>query len=155
MARVGAITLPISLFWFAWTSCQHPLPGSSSTPSLTPPPDSTVFWIVPILASALFGWSIYVIILGILSYVIDSYQAYSASALAGVILVRNVVGGGFPLFAAQMYKRLGYEWASSLLAFLGILLIPIPFLFFHKGEAIRLKSPWAREHFDQEGDGTH
>lgn len=126
MARFGAVLLPSSLLFFAWTSyCSIP-------------------WIVPIIASAIFGLSIYAIILGILNYVVDSYQTYSASALAGVILVRNVTGFGFPLFASQMYKKLGLEWASSLLGFLGILLIPIPFLFFYKGEAMRMKSPWAR-----------
>lgn len=35
-----------------------------------------------------------IIILSILNYVVDAYQTYSASALAGVILVRNLVGVG-------------------------------------------------------------
>ena len=137
MARLGALLIPLSLFWFGWTS--YP----------------TIHWIVPIIASSFFGAGIYIIILSILSYVVDSYQTYSASALAGVILVRNVVGAGFPLFAEQMYNKLGYEWASSLLGFLAILLVPIPFIFFYKGEGIRLRSPWAREHFYQEEDSPH
>lgn len=137
MARLGAIFIPVSLFWFGWTS--YP----------------SVHWIVPIIASAMFGAGIYVIILSILNYVVDSYQTYSASALAGVILVRNIVGAGFPLFAAQMYSKLDYEWASSLLAFIAILLVPIPFIFFYRGEIIRLRSPWAREHFNQDEDSPH
>lgn len=137
MARGGAILLPISLFWFGWTSYK------------------SVHWIVPIIASSFFGAGIYIVILSILNYVVDSYQTYSASALAGVILVRNVVGAGFPLFATQMYEKLDYEWASSLLGFISILLVPIPFIFFYKGKAIRLRSPWAREHFDQNEDSPH
>ncbi|KAI1867768.1 uncharacterized protein JN550_006909 [Neoarthrinium moseri] len=137
MARWGAVFIPVSLFWFAWTS--YP----------------SIHWIAPILASALFGAGIYIIILSILNYVVDAYQTYSASALAGVILVRNLVGGGFPLFATQMYERLGKEWASSLLGFIAILLVPIPWVLFYRGEAIRLKSPWAREHFEQDEDATH
>lgn len=137
MARLGAVLVPISLFWFAWTSY------------------SSVHWIVPIIASAVFGAGIYIIILSILNYVVDSYQTYSASALAGVILVRNVVGAGFPLFAAQMYEKLGLEWASSLLGFIAILLVPIPFVFFYYGEKIRFRSPWAREHFNQDEDSPH
>jgi hypothetical protein len=137
MARGGAILIPISLFWFGWTSYR------------------SVHWIVPIIASSFFGAGIYIVILSILNYVVDSYQTYSASALAGVILIRNVVGAGFPLFATQMYEKLDYEWASSLLGFLSILLVPIPFIFFYKGEAIRLRSPWAREHFDQNEDSPH
>ncbi|KAJ5223245.1 hypothetical protein N7468_007787 [Penicillium chermesinum] len=137
MARAGAIMIPVSLFWFGWTSYK------------------SVHWVVPIIASSLFGAGIYIIILSILNYVVDSYQTYSASALAGVILVRNVVGAGFPLFATQMYQTLDYEWASSLLAFISILLVPIPFIFFYKGRAIRLRSPWAREHFEQNEDNPH
>lgn len=137
MARLGALFIPISLFWFGWTS--YP----------------SVHWIVPIIASAMFGAGIYIIILSILNYVVDSYQTYSASALAGVILVRNIVGAGFPLFASQMYNKLGYEWASSLLGFIAILLVPIPFIFFYRGEIIRLRSRWAREHFNQDEDTPH
>lgn len=137
MARLGAILIPVSLFWFGWTSYR------------------SIHWIVPIIASSLFGAGIYIVILSILNYVVDSYQTYSASALAGVILVRNCVGAGFPLFATQMYQKLDYEWASSLLGFLGILLVPIPFLFFYKGRTVRLRSPWAREHFDQNEDNPH
>lgn len=137
MARLGGILIPISLFWFGWTSYR------------------SVHWIVPIIGSAFFGAGIYIVILSILNYVVDSYQTYSASALAGVILVRNLVGAGFPLFATQMYERLNYEWASSLLGFIAILLVPIPFIFFYFGKTIRLRSPWAREHFDQNEDSPH
>lgn len=137
MARFGAVLIPISLFWFGWTSYQ------------------SVHWIVPIIASSFFGAGLYIVILSILNYVVDGYQTYSASALAGVILVRNVVGAGFPLFAAQMYHRLNYEWASSLLGFLAVLLVPIPWVFFYKGVGIRLRSPWAREHFDSSEDAPH
>lgn len=137
MARLGALFIPISLFWFGWTSYR------------------SVHWVVPIIASSFFGAGIYIIILSILNYVVDSYQTYSASALAGVILVRNLVGAGFPLFATQMYNTLDYEWASSLLGFLAILLVPIPFLFFYKGKAVRLRSRWAREHFEQNEDNPH
>jgi len=137
LARFGAFLLPISLFWFAWTSY------------------ASVHWVVPIIASAFFGLGIYIVILAILNYVVDSYQTFSASALAGVILVRNVVGAGFPLFATQMYERLGLEWASSLLAFLSILMIPIPWIWFMYGEKLRLKSPWARQHFYSNDDSPH
>lgn len=137
LARGGACLLPISLIWFAWTSFP------------------TVPWVVPIIASVFYGLGIYIVILSWLSYVVDSYQTYSASSLAGVIFVRNAVGAGFPLFSTQMYVKLGNEWASTLLAFLALLLVPIPFIFFYKGEVIRLRSPWAREHFERDDDMPH
>jgi len=92
-ARFGAFLLPISLFWFAWTSYK------------------SIHWIVPIIASSFFGAGIYIVILGVLNYVVDSYQVYSASALAGVILVRNVVGCIFPLFAVSLIL-----WSASIIA---------------------------------------
>lgn len=55
MARGGAFLLPISLFWFGWTSY------------------ASVPWIVPVIASAFFGLGIYIVILSILNYVVDSY----------------------------------------------------------------------------------
>jgi len=82
------------------------------------------FFFLRIIASALWGWSFYVLILASYTYVEDSYDTFSASALAGLGLVRNIAGAGFPLFGRQMYERLGYEWASSLLGFLSILLVP-------------------------------
>ena len=75
-------------------------------------------------------------------------QVFSASALAGVGLVRNVAGAGFPLFARQMFLQEGYQWAGSILAFLALLLVPIPFILAKYGRILRLRSPWAKQHMD-------
>ena len=85
-------------------------------------------------------------------YTEDSYKTYSASALAGLGLVRNTAGAGFPLFGVQLFNNLGYQWAGSLLAFLSLLLIPIPFVLEKYGERLRRRSPWAREHMSDAGD---
>jgi hypothetical protein len=42
--------------------------------------------------------------------------------------MRKVVGGIFPLFGTQMFENLGYQWAGSLLGFLAIVVMPIPFV---------------------------
>jgi len=47
-----------------------------------------------------------------------------------------------------MFRNEGYQWAGSILAFLAVLLIPIPFILETYGRALRLKSPWARQHMD-------
>ncbi|OCK74066.1 MFS general substrate transporter [Lepidopterella palustris CBS 459.81] len=129
MALPGSFLLPIGLFMFGWTS-------SLSTPC---------GWLAPVVGSALFGAGVFIVILAVLNYVVDSYHAYSASALAGVILVRNLVGAGFPMFAAQMYGSLGPKWASSVLGFLGLILCGIPWWFFYCGVGIRRRSSWAME----------
>ena len=50
----------------------------------------------------------------------------------------------FPLFGNQMYNRLGYQWASSLLAFLTLAMLPFPYLFFKYGKTIRSRSSYAK-----------
>ncbi|PMD45819.1 hypothetical protein L207DRAFT_541775 [Hyaloscypha variabilis F] len=51
-----------------------------------------------------------------------------ASALAGIGLICNPSGAGFPLFGTQMYDGLGNQGATSLLAGLAVLMVPIPFI---------------------------
>lgn len=88
------------------------------------------------------------------TYTEDAYKTYAASALAGLGLVRNLMGGGFPLFGSQLFTNLGYQWAGSLLAFLAIVLVPIPFILEKYGERLRYKSPWAREHMEVDPEPT-
>jgi hypothetical protein len=45
----------------------------------------------------------------------------------------------------DMYKNLGIHWASSIPAFLALMCVPFPFLFYKYGEAIRLKCKFAAE----------
>lgn len=134
MGKLAAILFPISLFWFAWTS----------------PPQYNIHWIVPILATVMFGFSFYTLILMTYMYVEDSYMVFSASALAGVGLIRNLAGGGFPLFGTQMFENEGYNWAGTILACLAILLVPIPFILERYGPRLRARSPYARQHMDEE-----
>lgn len=116
---IGAVLIPISLFWWAWTSNPH------------------ITWVPQVLAGIPFGCGILMIFLQGLNYLIDVYKMYANSALAGNTFVRNLVGAGFPLFAIPMYERLGVAWATSLLGFLAVAMVPIPFLFYVFGKRIR------------------
>ena len=51
----------------------------------------------------------------------------------------------FPLFGNQMYTKLGYQWATSLLAFLTVAMMPFPYLFFRYGKKIRAGSRFATD----------
>jgi DHA1 family multidrug resistance protein-like MFS transporter len=64
----------------------------------------------------------------VLNWLPDAYPAYAASVLAGNDLFRSSFGAGFPLFATAMYHNLGVGWASSTLAFISIVFIPIPWV---------------------------
>jgi DHA1 family multidrug resistance protein-like MFS transporter len=111
-ACVGAFFIPICLFWFGWSS------------------RASIHWIVPIIGSAFFSVAALLLFNSVLNYLTDAYPDYVASVLAGNDLFRSGFGAGFPLFASAMYKRLGVAWASSLLAFLGVAFIPIPFVLY-------------------------
>ncbi|KAH3980167.1 hypothetical protein HBI70_010540 [Parastagonospora nodorum] len=126
-AMVGCFFVPICLFWFGWAS------------------RSDVHWIVPIIGTSFFGIAAFTLFNAVLPYLSDAYPDSVASVLAGNDLMRSAFGAGFPLFATAMYKRLGINWASSLLAFLGIAFIPIPFVLYKFGKRIRNKSKLARK----------
>ncbi|KUJ20399.1 putative caffeine resistance protein 5 [Mollisia scopiformis] len=125
-AFVGAFCIPICLFWFGWTS----------RPS--------IHWIVPIIGSGFFTVGAFLLFNSVLNYLGDAYPEHAASVYAGNDFMRSSFGAGFPLFATAMYNNLGVDWASSLLGFLSIAFIPIPFVLYMYGERIRKASKRAR-----------
>ncbi|KAG2139189.1 major facilitator superfamily domain-containing protein [Suillus bovinus] len=125
VAMVSAPFFVVSFFWFAWTSF----------PSIS-------IW-APMLSGGLLGWSICLIFLALINYAVDAYLAVAASALAITTVIRSLFGAGFPLFATQMYDKLGPEWASSLLGFIALAMMPIPFVLSRYGHVLRLKSNYA------------
>jgi hypothetical protein len=42
-----------------------------------------------------------------------------------------------------MFNKLGVDWAGSLLGFLAVIFLPIPFLFYKYGERLRKHSSYA------------
>lgn len=43
-----------------------------------------------------------------------------------------------------MYERLGYQWASALLGFLILIMVPLPFVFSKYGARIRASSTFTQ-----------
>lgn len=128
-AMVGGFFVPICLFWFGW----------SARPS--------IHWIMPIIGSGFFSVAAFLLFNSVLGYLADAYPDNVASVYAGNDFFRSSFGAGFPLFASAMYRKLGVDWASSLLAFLGIAFIPIPFVLYKYGEQLRHRSKHARKDF--------
>lgn len=124
---LGGIAVPIGLFWFAWTN--YP----------------SIHWIVSILAGVPFGFGMVLIFLGIMNYLIDAYTIFAASVLAANSVLRSLFGAAFPLFTTQMYDNLGIHWASSIPAFLSLLCVPMPFLFYKYGPPIRERCKFAAQ----------
>lgn len=149
VAMMGSIGLPIGLFWFAWTA------------------RADIHWISPILATVPFAWGNLSVFTAAALYLVEVYGPLNgASALAANGLVRYIVGAAFPLFTVQskwfhprhrtsryelgvklcadcalaVYDRLSIPWATSLLGFLSIAMLPIPWVLFKFGPQIRQKS---------------
>lgn len=64
----------------------------------------------------------------------------AASTVAANIILRSSVAAGFPLFAKQMFKNLGVQWAGTLIGCLAAIMIPIPVVFKKYGPRLRGKS---------------
>ncbi|CAK7225529.1 hypothetical protein SCUCBS95973_005896 [Sporothrix curviconia] len=122
---VGALLVPIGIFWFGWTS--YP----------------SVHWIVPIIGSGVFAVGTLFVFSGIFTFFVDTYTMYAASVLSSNAFARCSFAAAFPLFGLQMYNKLGAEWATSLLAFLTVAMLPFPFLFFKYGKQLRSRSRFA------------
>lgn len=115
------------LFYFAWTS------------------SSTIPWIVPTVALAFVGFGMFVSTAAVTTYVVDAYAKYAASAIAGIAFLENIMAAFLPLATQSMYRTLGFQWASSLLGFVALVLSCIPLVLLRYGRRIRGKSPFMRE----------
>lgn len=116
---IGSIMMPAGIFWFAWTS------------------NTSIPWAPQVVSGVFIGCGILLIFLQGLNYIIDVYKVMANSAISINAMFRGLLGAGFPLFASYMFDRLGVPWAMSLLGFLCVALVPVPFLFFIYGERIR------------------
>jgi hypothetical protein len=128
--------IPIGLFIFAWTSY----------PELS-------YW-GPAMGGFPVGFGFLFLYNSANNYLVDSYQHQAASALAAKTCLRSFWGAAVVLFTVQMYARLGYQWASSLLAFISLACCAIPFGFYFFGAAIRRRSRFAYSGDDEETGKT-
>jgi len=117
--------IPVGLFIFAWTSFER------------------LTWVGPCLAGWPVGFGFIFLYNSANNYLVDSYQHQAASALAAKTFIRSFWGAAVVLFTEQMYERLNDQWATTLLAFLGLACCGIPFLFWFFGARIRARSKYA------------
>jgi len=126
-AILGVTIMPAALFWFAWTA------------------RSSIHWIVPILSGVLFGLAYGINMLCLPVYNNDVYTThYGASVLAATTFIRFMISSPFPLFTPRMVRNLGFPWAMSLLGFVAVALMPIPWIFFRWGPRLRRGSSYVK-----------
>ncbi|PWY69647.1 CefM protein [Aspergillus sclerotioniger CBS 115572] len=116
---LGGICLPVGLFVYGWTAKSH------------------VFWFIPILGTAIFGFGFIVFFMPTQAYLVDAFAHNAASALAAGAVLRSLGGALLPLAGVPMYDKLGLGWGNTLLGLIAIATIPLPFFLLRYGERIR------------------
>lgn len=104
---------------------------------------SETLWIVPAIGLALIGLGITCIVQAVSVYVTDSYASHASSAISAVAFGENVFAALLPLATRDMYDRLGFQWASTLLAFAALGLSLVPVVLVLSGDKIRGRSRFA------------
>lgn len=115
------------LLWYGWTSYQ------------------SLSWILPSIGLGIVGFGSMVVMQAIMMYITDAYAKYAASASAAVCFGENIFAAFLPLAAMRIYTGLGFQWASSLLAFVAFLLSFAPVVLILKGKEIRRRSPFLKQ----------
>ncbi|KAJ7339843.1 major facilitator superfamily domain-containing protein, partial [Mycena albidolilacea] len=93
---------------------------------------------------ALVGAGIILNFQSIQIYVVDAFALYAASALASVGCLRSLFGFAFPLFAEQMYRKLGYGKGHTILAVIAVIGCPSQWLLWTYGKQLRVRSKFAK-----------
>ncbi|KXT03700.1 hypothetical protein AC578_5168 [Pseudocercospora eumusae] len=131
----GSVLFAASMFWFGWSAYSG----------------HAVHWIVPTLSLVTFGIGVYHIYLAVTNYLADAYEKYAASALSAAGFGRNVTGAFLPLATPALYNNLGFNWASTMLGILALVLTAAPIALLIKGPVIRANSPFMLDAtFDEE-----
>ena len=109
-----------------------------------------------------FAWGNLCVFVSTIQYTTDTYHGnVVASASSANSLARYGFAGVFPLFTIQsklypsfnhvhngsrlillVYEKLGIDWATSLLGFIALALLPIPWVLFKYDARVRAKSQY-------------
>ncbi|KAK9449610.1 major facilitator superfamily domain-containing protein [Limtongia smithiae] len=123
--RYTTFCMPVGLFIFGWTA------------------DAKYPWIAPVIGITIMSIGFFTVFQGCLNYLVDSFSTYAASAIATTTFTRSCFAAAFPLFGRIMFNNLTVPWGASLLGFVSLGMVPIPFLFYKYGPYIRSKNPYS------------
>ncbi|RYO88687.1 hypothetical protein DL766_004433 [Monosporascus sp. MC13-8B] len=116
---IGGLVVPIGLFIYGWTA------------------EHKTHWIVPIIGTGFLGCGMIITYMSSTMYLVDAYTVYAASVTASSTIFRCLSGTLLPLAGPAMYEALGVGWGTSLLGFIALVFIPLPFIFYRYGQRIR------------------
>lgn len=115
----GTLAVPIGLLWYGWSA------------------EAKIHWIMPIVGTGWVGLGLIGIFMPIQTYMVDAFTIYAASAIAANTIFRSLIGAILPLAGRPLYSGLGLGWGNSLLAFIALVMAPLPYLFMKYGEFLR------------------
>ncbi|KAK0704564.1 major facilitator superfamily domain-containing protein [Lasiosphaeris hirsuta] len=126
LAIVGAFTMPLATLAYGWIAeFQLPLPFM-------------------LLSISLLGTTLMLSMIPLMSYVVDAFGLFSASAMTGVIVMRCLAGTFLPLATGPLVDSFGYGWGFTVFAALALCIAPIPIVIFRYGEKWRQYSKYSR-----------
>ncbi|KAI0182605.1 major facilitator superfamily domain-containing protein [Xylaria flabelliformis] len=117
--QIGAALVPAGLLIFAFTARED------------------IPWIAPLIGATIFSTGMLMTYICVTTYLVDVFENFSASALAAITLTRSLLAFAFAFIGNGLYRSLGYQWGTLLLAFLCAVLSPLPAVFYFFGPKIR------------------
>ncbi|RHZ54901.1 MFS transporter [Aspergillus thermomutatus] len=115
-----APTIPVGFFWYGWAA------------------DRGTHWIVPIIGTSFIGFGSMFAMMPVQLYLIDALgHEAAASRVASNTILRSVAAALLPLVGRPLYSALGLGWGNSLLGFLALLFVPVPWLFYRYGSKLQ------------------
>ncbi|KAL4968844.1 Aldehyde/histidinol dehydrogenase [Aspergillus stella-maris] len=118
----GVFGISGGMFTYAWTSYSH------------------ITWIAPAISLGMVGAGSVLVVTGVSDYIVDAYSQYAGSAIGAVATGENIFSAFLPLATMGMYNKLGFQWASTLLALISLVLSLVPTAMFVWGRKVRARN---------------
>lgn len=96
------------------------------------------------LAGFFIGLANALLWISLLNYLTDAYETYAASALAACQISRSLAAALLPMATEPMYKALGVQWATTVLAMALMVTAIVPFALLKYGVVLRERSPFCQ-----------
>ncbi|KAI7504644.1 hypothetical protein KC347_g8243 [Hortaea werneckii] len=143
LVLLSALLLPLAILLYGSTA----IPSPSHQPATIQTPNP-----LPLLLSViLLGFTLLTTIVPLMSYVVDAFATYSASATTSVLILRCLMGTFLPLATGPLTDRLGYLGGFGTIAAGCAVLAPVPAAVFWWGEGWRGECGFTRGGGEGEG----
>ncbi|KAL9603171.1 MAG: hypothetical protein Q9219_001374 [cf. Caloplaca sp. 3 TL-2023] len=117
---VGTLFIPAGLFMYGWSA------------------QCKTHWIVPIIGTTLVGIGSIAVFMCMTSLSCRRVYHICSKCLAANTVVRSLIGALLPLAGQSMYASLGLGWGNSLLGFIAVVCVPVPWVLMEYGDKLRL-----------------